>query len=275
MEEYLLFFAIGGLLFLTLFVNSVSEAYEQKQREKRLKILRIKRGLDELSDILEKFNDFQIKSTISQLLSSEIMARLQAIQKLDKNFRGIETLLTEVDTHNEANKAAPIPTVISEQQYQEKIKLFRCLIKRIHSHQWYSANSEKTMHQYHDEAQLLRAETINQYYTGVAQKDSEKKAFLLAKEHYNYIIHALKQSPIHNNTRILEIIEQTEFMLEQLNQQQLDHEQTHINKNLETEAENKDNEKVQDNIEGHQANVENSATIKTSADEKPPSSEAT
>ncbi|WP_198266499.1 hypothetical protein [sulfur-oxidizing endosymbiont of Gigantopelta aegis] len=39
MDEYLIFATIGGLLMLTLFVNSIAEAYEQKQREKRIKIL--------------------------------------------------------------------------------------------------------------------------------------------------------------------------------------------------------------------------------------------
>ncbi|MCN4145296.1 MAG: hypothetical protein LC437_09890 [Thiohalomonas sp.] len=85
MEEYLIFAAIGGLLLLTLLMNSVEEAYEQKQREKRIKILRIKQGLDELTELLEAMNSCDV----SDLIINKIMARLQAIQTLDQHFRGI------------------------------------------------------------------------------------------------------------------------------------------------------------------------------------------
>ncbi|MCU7800482.1 MAG: hypothetical protein KZQ70_10110 [gamma proteobacterium symbiont of Lucinoma myriamae] len=86
MEEYLIFAAIGGLLLLTLFINSVAEAYEQKQREKRIKILRIKQGLDELSELLEAINSCDVSDSIRDLIINEVMARLQAIQTLDRHF---------------------------------------------------------------------------------------------------------------------------------------------------------------------------------------------
>ncbi|NOQ79391.1 MAG: hypothetical protein GQ546_08320, partial [Gammaproteobacteria bacterium] len=77
MEEYLIFAAIGGLLLLTLLINSVAEAYEQKQREKRIKILRIKQGLDELSELLEAMNSCDVSDSIRDLIINEVMARLQ------------------------------------------------------------------------------------------------------------------------------------------------------------------------------------------------------
>ena len=68
MEEYLIFAAIGGLIFTTLLVNSVAEAYEQKQREKRLKILAIKRGLDNISDLLERLQNCNIGDDMMHLI---------------------------------------------------------------------------------------------------------------------------------------------------------------------------------------------------------------
>ncbi len=95
MEDYLIFAAIGGLILLTLFVNSVAEAWEQKQREKRLKILAIKRGLDNISDLLERLQGCNIGEEIRELLLNEIIARIEMIQRIDRNFHGVEALIEE------------------------------------------------------------------------------------------------------------------------------------------------------------------------------------
>lgn len=220
MEEYLIFLAIGGLIFLTLLVNSVSEAYEQKQREKRIKILKIKQGLEEISHLLERMKGIDISGEIRDLLLNEIMARLQSIQRLDKNFRGIQTLIDEA-SEEAGQKAAIEPgklIIKDDTQFKKTMVMFRQLLQWFNSNQWYSRVKPMQLKTFSQDVKLLRCEKIFQFYADKAREETEQKNYLVAKEHYHYILHALKQSGISTNTRILELIEQTEFMINQVSQ---------------------------------------------------------
>lgn len=217
MEEYLIFAAIGGLLLLTLFVNSVSEAYEQKQREKRIKILRIKQGLDELSDLLEGIKSCDVSDAIRDAIINEVMARLQAIQVLDQHFRGIESLLEEAENgQNPVEKNKNSFYIRNDAEFKAKMILLRRLIKLFSANNWYSKNSAKQLQAHLVELKLLRCEKIFQYYSDKATKDSEIGRYMVAKEHYYYILHALKSSTITDNARVIELMEQVNFMMEQV-----------------------------------------------------------
>ena len=218
MEEYLIFAAIGGLLFLTLLVNSVSEAYEQNQREKRIKILRIKQGLDELSELLDQLKNCEISTEVRDLLLNEIMTRLQLIQRIDRHFRGIQALIEEAGEAEES--AAQVNqdgfNTKDETVFKKKLIMLGRLIKLLNSNQWYSRTKPEKMAQMSKDAKLLRCEKVFQFYSSVASVEMEQKRYLNAKEHYNYILQALKGSGIPGNPRVVELIEQSEFMLEQL-----------------------------------------------------------
>jgi len=217
MEEYLIFAAIGGLLLLTLFINSVAEVYEQKQREKRIKILRIKQGLDELSELLEAINRCDVSDAIRDLIINEVMARLQAIQSLDQHFRGIQALIEEAGGGQEPVKKDKNSFYIKdESDFMAKMVLLRRLIKLCSSNNWYSKADAKQLQQYVIDLKLLRCEKIFQFYSDKAAADSEKEHYMAAKEHYYYILNALKSSTITSNPRIVELIEQVDFMMEQV-----------------------------------------------------------
>jgi len=219
MEENLIFFAIGGLLFLTLFVNSVTEAYEQKQREKRIRILRIKHGLDELSTLLENLKNCDISDGIRNLLANEIMTRLQLIQSLDRHFRGIQALIEEASEEQEsAPKTKAGFDTKDETEFKKKSIQLSRLIRTLNSHNWLTRVKKSQLSEYIDEVKVFRCEKIFQFYTEMAATEIEKERFLMAKEHYHYILHALKGSGVNSNPRIAELIEQTDFLTEQ-NQQ--------------------------------------------------------
>ena len=216
MEEYLIFAAIGGLLFLTLLVNSVAEAYEQKQREKRIKILQIKQGLDELSDLLEGLKGCDISDNITNMIANEIMDRLQTIQTLDRHFKGIQVLIEEANTKQESAAPSDINTHANDEaDFKNKLIKFGRLIRILNSYNWYSGIKTEQLKQYIQDIKLLRCEKIFQFYSALANAEVEKERVIIAKEHYNYIYRALKGSGIHSHPRIIELLEQTEFMLEQ------------------------------------------------------------
>ncbi|MCK5662614.1 MAG: hypothetical protein KAI17_03960 [Thiotrichaceae bacterium] len=215
MEEYLLFASIGGLLFLTVLMSSVAEAYEIKQREKRILILKIKNSLDDISHILEKLKPYSIPKDVNNLLLNEIIVRLQKIQLIDRHFHGIQTLLEEAREtyHSDTAPAETINLSIkTEQEYKEVMIVLRHLIKLLASSDWLAGVSPEQLNQYTAEILLFRCEKIVQFYTDKANILLNDNRFLPAKENYSYILSALKSSGIIDNPRVMELTEQAEFM---------------------------------------------------------------
>jgi len=265
MEEYLIFVAIGGLIFLTLIVNSVSEAYEQKQREKRIKILKIKQGLEELSHLLERLKGLDIANDIRDLLLNEIMARLQAIQRLDRHFRGIQALIEEASEEaKQAPSAQAGSNIKDESQFKQTMVMFRQLLKWLSTNQWYSRVTPTQLKTYSQDVKLLRCEKIFQFYADRASQETEQKNYLVAKEHYHYILHALRQSGISSNPRIVELIEQAEFMIGQISQTISDKVKKIVNDENSKESSENDEQEEQPE-QTAQADIEKSS-------ETPPSS---
>jgi len=221
MEEYLVFAAIGGLLFLTLFVNSVAEAYEIKQREKRIKILRIKHSLDDFSDLLEQLKPYGIANEINVLLLNEIIARLQLIQQIDRHFKGIQALLEEASQKSDSD-AVPPPTphltINTDAEFKKIMVLMRRLVIILDSPDWVTKVNPDQLKQFSSDMKVFRSEKIVQYYTDRASHSVQIKQFIQAKEAYYYIINALKMSGVGNHPRIIELLEQAEFMLHQVSQ---------------------------------------------------------
>ena len=241
MEEYLIFAAIGGLLFLTLFVNSVTEAYEQKQREKRIKILKIKQGLDEFSDLLEELKNCRVGEGLRDAIGKEMMLRLQTIQTLDKNFKGVEALIAEAKNEQDINAQASAPVSIkTEDEYKKQLVKLTRLIRTLKACNWHSDINPEQIKDCIDDIKLLRCETTFQFYSDMASAEFEKDNFMVVKEHYYYIINALKGSTIDTHPRIVELLEQAEFMLEQTNKTIADNAKKMVEQQIQEDHEHED-----------------------------------
>ncbi|MCU7833860.1 MAG: hypothetical protein KZQ83_01310 [gamma proteobacterium symbiont of Taylorina sp.] len=219
MEEYLVFASIGGLLFLTLFVNSVAEAYEIRQREKRIKILRIKHSLDDLSDLLEQIKPYAIPNEINELLLNEIIVRLQLIQRIDRHFKGIQALLEEAGQKSVDDNTLPdltLKIIKTDAEFRKIMVLLRRLIKILDSSDWVAVVSYGQLKQFVSDMKIFRCEKIVQYYTDKASSSVQAKQFIKAKEDYYYVINALRMSGVSSHPRIIELHEQAEFMLQQV-----------------------------------------------------------
>ncbi len=218
MEEYLIFAAIGGLIFLTLLINSVAEAYEQKQREKRLKILAIKRGLDTISDLLSRLQNCDIGNTVRELLLNEVMARIEAIQSIDRHFGGIQALIEEAGETEQKEKHTSDSdgfAVKDEREFKIKLLALGHLIRLLNSRAWYARVKAEQLTEYARNIKLLRCEKIFQFYADKANIEAQKRKYLVAQENYRYILHILNSSGLNDHPRIIELAEQASFMLKQ------------------------------------------------------------
>ena len=256
MEEYLIFAAIGGLLLLTLLVNSVSEAYEQNQREKRIRILKIKQGVDEISELLEQLNHCGLPEAIRELMLNEIMTRLQLIQRIDRRFRGIQALIDEASEDKPPAPEGKMDgfNVRDETVFKKKLIKLSRLIKLLNTDQWFSRTRPEQLRQLNRDAKLLRCEKIFQFYSNRANREIEQKNYLAAKEDYIYILHALKNSGIPANPRVIELTEQIEFMIQQVSDMFSNNARQMIDKEQAEEIEEEKVEAVSSAQEDEQAN---------------------
>lgn len=218
MDEYLVFASIGGLLILTILVNSIAEAYEIRKREKHLKILKIKQSIDEITELLEQLKTFNISHDIVSVLVNEMISRLQLIQKLDSHFRGIKALIDEADHKVKQQAANPEEqhSLKTEAEFRTLMVFLRRLIMMLDSPLWFSNITTGELKQSITYAKVFRCEKITQFYTDKAAAALENKKYILAKEHYYYITNALKSSGAAINPRVAELLEQTEFMQSQV-----------------------------------------------------------
>lgn len=263
MEEYLIFAVIGGLIFLTIFVKSMSEAYEQRQREKRIRIFQIKQGIDEITDLLERVKELNISKDLKELLSNEIMLRLQTIQRLDRKFHGLNDLIAEANerSSNETSTES-ITTVRNENDLKRVMITVKRLLYRLKNSKWYSKMTPETIRQHMMDVKVLRIEKIFQYYSDLANEAAAKENYMIAKEHYNFIQHNLASSGCRNHPRTLELQEQVEFMLKQTNE--------NMTKKLYRDmvGENIEEEKIQENLQGS-AKQNSNKSKPSSSNEKP------
>ncbi len=225
MQTWYLIIGIGTLLIVTTFINNIAEVIEEKNRQKKIKILRLKRGVDDLSDFFDQLKDFKLTKEINDLLQNEIFARLQMIQSLDKSFHGIDDLISvskEQQHGEDFNQAVEEENhILSETQFQEKISLLRNFTKYIQGLPLKAPESLNSQLDYYDLLVLFRFQMMNQYYSVKAQNALQNQEFKAAREYVNQITGTIALAG-HKSTQLTEINEQASIMLKEIDQQQLE-----------------------------------------------------
>jgi len=254
METLYLIVGIGGLLLVTVFINGIAEIAEQRAREKKMKVLRLKRRIDELSDFLNELKDFNLPKPIIDLLLNEILARFEEIELIDPKFNGINQLISDskeqIDT---ASNQPPEEEVFidDEVQLQKKLTSLRHLIQFVQEVPLLSKNSPKVSSEYIDMLATFRYDKINSHYFRLSQRALEENNFIDAVNHIKYITNAISLSG-HKNERLNEIMEQADFMLKEIDKRKFDYEmekqRLRAEKKAQEEAEKEAQKKQEDNL---------------------------
>jgi len=226
METLYLIFGIGGLLLVTVFVNSLAEMAEQRARDKKMKVLRLKRRIDELSEFLDELKDFNLPSPIVELILNEILTRFEDIELIDPKFNGINQLIEESKEHidTSGNQPPQEEVIINDEVLlQKKLTSIRHLIQFIQEVPLLSKNSPNSVSEYIDILATYRYDKINTHYFRMAQHELEKSNFIDAINHIKYITNAIELSGI-NNERLSEIVEQADLMLKEIDKRKVEYE---------------------------------------------------
>lgn len=97
MEQTNLFIALGGLLIFTLMLASIVRQYQERMAEKRMRIQRIVRGVDQIVDLLQRVVGCPLPAEIEKLLREDILSRYRAVRQIDRRFLGIEELISAAE----------------------------------------------------------------------------------------------------------------------------------------------------------------------------------
>jgi len=227
METLYLIVGIGGLLFVTIFVNGIAEMAEQRAREKKMKVLRLKRRVDELSDFLTELKDFNLPKPIIDLILNEILVRFEEIELIDPRFKGINELIDDSkDNIDRASNQPPQEEVFltDEVLLQQKLTSLRHLIQFLQEVPLLSKNSPNSTTEYVNLVVTFRYDKINEFYFRLSQQVLEQNNFNEAVAHIKYITNAISLSG-HKNERLDEIMEQAELMLQEINKRKAEYDQ--------------------------------------------------
>lgn len=218
MELMYLVAGIGGLLMLTVFANNMAEIAEKKARDKKMKILRLQRRIDELSDYLEELKSFNLPKPVIDMILNEILVRFEMIQDIDPRFHGIQELLDESKEQIETTSNQPPQEeqqVESELMLQTKLAIVRHVIQYLQEVPLLSKHIELEAHEYIEMLITLRYEKINQFYFRQSQLALEENKFVEANKHIKYISNAILNSGF-KNERLDEIVEQANTMEQEI-----------------------------------------------------------
>lgn len=228
MDIWQLVIGIGSLLLLTAIINNIAENIERKQRERNIRILRYQRRIDEITDQMALFQQFDLPHTIREFLQNEVMARLEQIQQLDNKFNAAEEILDYAKQHGIENNASEEdyePTVfdvtqLSEDEFLQKIALIRHLSQYIQTLPVLAqSNRDKPMN-IQEILTDYRYQKINQYYTHKAQQHLQQENFDLARKAVESILTPISKLPVKTQV-IQEIKQQAESFLNDIKNQKL------------------------------------------------------
>ena len=117
-----LFITLGGLLILTLMLASLLRRYQERMAEKRLRIQRIIRGVDEIEDLLRQSTGCSLPAEIERVLREDVLARFHLVRKISRRFKGIAALIEGAEQALAQPPGGPRQRVQDKYQLQQVIK---------------------------------------------------------------------------------------------------------------------------------------------------------
>ncbi len=232
METWQLIVGIGVLLFLTAILNSIAESIERRQREKRIRILRLKRRIDEIVEQLERMKPLDIPESIIECLQDEIMARLTEIQKLEPKFHPSEEIIAYVRQHQDdepATSEAPKTEEekvnfeqITEEALQQYILQIKGFSQYLQTLVLIAPENIKKKLNFHDILTGYRFQKIYQFYAYQAQQYLQQEQFDKAAAEVEKILGPLDKLN-YNNDELSAIRQQSEQLLQDIRSLKMQH----------------------------------------------------
>lgn len=239
MVNWYLILGIVGLLMITSIISGIAESIEKKNRERKVRVLRFKRSIDEITFELKVLKDFELPIEIDQYLNNEIIARYEKISDIEPEYDASHELIeqakitqknfeeqgkneTDNPEQSEVNQSEHKKInieKITELELQNKMSLLRNLAQYIQYLPKLSKENHINAIDFDDVLLSYRFENISKFYTFHAQETIKENRYTAAIEYMEKILAPIRRFQ-QLNTKLQEIKEQSETMIDDIRELQ-------------------------------------------------------
>jgi hypothetical protein len=121
MGQINLFIALGGLLLLTLVTASLFKRYQERMAEKRRRIQRLLRGVDQIERLLFQLESCPLQPEVEMVLREDILRRFRRVREIHPRYKSIDVCITEADEALKQPRLNQEPEIRDAQHLQKVI----------------------------------------------------------------------------------------------------------------------------------------------------------
>lgn len=116
-----LFIALGGLLLLTLVTASLFKRYQERMAEKRRRIQRLLRGVDQIERLLFQLDSCPLQPEVDKVFREDVVRRFRKVREIHPRYKGIDVAITEAEEALKQPRLNQEPEIRDAQQLQKVI----------------------------------------------------------------------------------------------------------------------------------------------------------
>ncbi len=183
-----LIFVLGGLLIAALMLASIVHRYQVHMAQKRMKIQRLLRGVDLVEDLLDRLSGCPFPAETRQLLQKDMLARYQAIRRVDRRYEGIDKLIGEIgQALASAEVASQSQNIFDKSHLQKVVDAFGELMGFLQEGGLLHRTPVEVVREHVEKLAMQRAECVSRFHFTKAEQSFEEGKVHDALGHCNAI----------------------------------------------------------------------------------------
>ena len=189
-QQYHLFFGIGGLVLLLLFITGFAQRYQAYQLEKEAALRRLLNGVQQVEAILALIEGSAVPGKLFVLLRKEVLARYMAIRQIYKRLENLGSLIDRAQqgvVSAESRPATGLTKPADRQTFNKYMNGLTELIGFLHSQGHIAGMTETDRRQFQHALLILRADYVSLFH-------SEESITLARKQMWNEASRHLKEA---------------------------------------------------------------------------------
>jgi len=194
-SQYHLFFGIGGLVFLLLFITGVAQRFQAYQFEKEVALRRILSGIQHLEHGLSLLEGCAVPQKLLVLLRKEILARYLAIRQIHKRLNNLNTMISQAQRNlssAESKGEGHVNRPSDQGQLNNYLAGLTELMNFLNSEGRVTGMNDSERSQFAHQLDVLRAEYVSVFFNAEAKRLAENQQWSEAIRQLKECLHFLQ-----------------------------------------------------------------------------------
>ena len=193
-EQYHLFVAIGGLVFLLIVVTSAAQKYQAYQVQKQIALRRMHEGVQQIENMLDLAQGAALPKTLTVLLRKEVLARYVAMRQIHKSIPHISE---DISVAQRKLQSAESMGEMARQAVSDRMQLNRFtlgigkIISFLQNHSRIAGMTQQEKLQFINKLADMRADYLNDFHSREATGLAQQEMWSDAADHLKQLMHYL------------------------------------------------------------------------------------